>query len=91
MSTKKHTKKKQWSHSSIVAYKRFCPFPVDWDNPKVLDSMSNKNRQALKYSFRLHESLHSAKYNTGPCYGIYEDWGGYLKTRAWLPVFEKML
>ena len=82
--------KKNWTHSGIVAHKEHCPFPVDWDNPTVLDVMSNKNRQALKYGLRLRESLHIAKMNSGPGHGLNEDWGEYLKTRAWLPVFDEM-
>ena len=31
-----------------------------------------------------------AKENTGPGHGLNEDWGGHLRTRAWLPLFSKM-
>ena len=63
---KKAAEKKQWGHSGIVAHKQHCPCPIDWENPTILEVMSNKNRQALKYSLRLCESLYIACKNTGP-------------------------
>ena len=80
----------KWSHSGIVAHKQECPLQVDWENPEILDSLRGKNKAALDYNLRLRESLYIAKENTGPGYGLNEDWGGYVKTRTWLPVFSRM-
>ena len=52
--------------------------------------MSGKNRTALYFDIRLRESLWIAKENSGPGHGLNEDWGGHLRSRAWLPVFDKM-
>ena len=81
---------KKWTHSGIVAHKQDCPLQVEWDNPEILDSLRGKNKSALDYNLRLRESLYIAKENTGPGYGLNEDWGGYLKSRTWLPVFSRM-
>ena len=79
-----------WKHSGLSAHKQFCDEPVDWDNPVVLDTMTGKNKLALQYNLRLRESLHIAKENSGPGYGLNEDWGGHLYTRVWHPLFQKM-
>ena len=49
-----------------------------------------KKKSALQYNLRLRESLHIAKENCGPGYGLNEDWGGHLYTRVWHPLFQKM-
>ena len=87
---KKAVENKKWSHSGITAHKENCPLPVDWDNPQILDTMNAKNKKSLNFNLRLRESIHIAKENTGPGYGLNEDWGGYLKSRIWLPVFRTM-
>ena len=50
--------------------------------------MNGKNKRALEYDLRLRESFYIQKLNTGPGHGLNEDWGGYLKTKAWLPVLN---
>ena len=80
----------RWGHSGISAHKQFCDEAVDWDNPVVLDAMTGKNKAALQYDLRLRESLHIAKENCGPGFGLNEDWGGHLYTRVWHPLFQKM-
>ena len=79
-----------WSHSGISAHKQTCDHPIDWENPIVLDTMTAKNKLALQYNLRLRESLHIAKENCGPGYGLNEDWGGHLHTRVWHPLFQKI-
>ena len=80
----------KWTHSGIVAHKQVCDQLIDWENPKILDTMTGKNKTALYFDIRLRESLWIAKENSGPGHGLNEDWGGHLRTRTWLPVFEKM-
>ena len=53
--------------------------------------MTGKNKTALYYDIRLCESLWIAKEKCGPGHGLNEDWGGHLRTRAWLPLFEKVV
>ena len=46
--TKEHKKAAEtgnWQHSGISAHKEHCHEPVDWDNPKVITNMSNKNKK----------------------------------------------
>jgi hypothetical protein len=87
---RKATKQGKWSHYGITAHKEACDLPVDWENPKILDTMAHKNKKVLKYNLRLREALHIQKNDCGPGRGLNKDWGAYLKTRAWVPVFNRM-
>ena len=82
--------KANWSHSGVCAHKQECDLPIDWEKPAVLDTMTGKNKTSLQYNLRLRESLHIAKENCGPGFGLNEDWGGHLQTRVWHPLFQKM-
>ena len=82
--------KQQWAHSGIAAHKRFCKEPVDWENPRILDTLQGKNKQWLRYNLRLRESIHIAKEKTGPGHGLNEDRGSYTRSSSWLPVFKTM-
>ena len=73
---KKAFETQKWTHSGIVAHKQVCDQPIDWENPKILDTMTGKNKTALYFDIRLRESLWIAKENSGPGHGLNEDWGG---------------
>ena len=64
--------------------------PVDWDNPKVLKTMSGKNKKGLAYSLKIREALEIKRQNCGPGQGLNEDFGAYVKTAQWNPVFHEM-
>ena len=64
--------------------------PVDWDNPKVLKTMSGKNKKGLAYSLKAREALEIKRQNSGPGQGLNEDLGAYVKTAQWNPVFHEM-
>lgn len=87
---RKAVEHKKWSHSGITAHKEACDLPVDWENPQILATMAHKNKKVLKYNLRLREALQIQKNDCGPGRGLNEDWGAYLKTRAWVPVFNRM-
>ena len=64
--------------------------PVDWDNPKVLKTMSSMNKKGLAYSLKVREALEIKRQNSGPGQGLNEDFGAYVKTAQWNPVFHEM-
>ena len=86
----KNFQRGHWSHSGLSAHKQLSDKPIDWDNPKVLYTLTEKNKALHQYDLRLRESLHIAKENCGPGFGLNEDWGGHLFTRVWHPLFQKM-
>ena len=52
--------------------------------------MSGKNKKKLDYDLKVGEALEIKKANCGPGKGMNEDWGSYVKTDAWNPVFNTM-
>jgi hypothetical protein len=87
---KKAANQGKCTHSGITAHKEHCPLPVDWNNPQVLATTSHKNKNVLKYKLCLRESLKIQRHDSGPGRGLNEDWEGYVRSHAWIPVFSKM-
>ena len=50
--------------------------------------MSGKNKKKLNYDLKVGEAFEIKKANCGPGKGLNEDWGAYVKTDAWNPVFN---
>jgi hypothetical protein len=86
---KKASERHQWHHSGITQHKESCPSPVDWDNPTIITTMSNKNKNKLTYDLKIREALEIRRHNCGPGRGLNEDWGAYVRTNIWAPVFDK--
>ena len=49
-----------------------------------------KNKKKLNYDLKVWEAMEIKKANCGPGRGLNEDWGAYVKTDAWNPVFNTM-
>ena len=64
--------------------------PFDTANCEVIKTMSNKNKKKLNYDLKVWEAIEIKKHNCGPGRGLNEDWGAYVKTDAWNPVFSTM-
>ena len=61
------------------------------ENPRrVITSMSNKNKKRLTFDLKVREALEIRKRNCGPGHGLNEDYGAYVKTTMWNPVFHRM-
>jgi hypothetical protein len=86
---KKASEKLQWHHSGITKHKEACPHPVDWDNPTIITTMNNKNKNRLTYDLKVCEALKILCHNCGPGRGLIEDLGAYVRTNIWAPVFDK--
>ena len=64
--------------------------PFDSSNFEVIKTMTGKNKRKLDYDLKVWEALEIKKANCGPGRGMNEDWGSYVKTDAWNPVFNTM-
>ena len=87
---KRAIEKGQWSHSGISQHHQHCDEPFDTANCEVIKTMSNKNKKKLNYDLKVWEAFKIKKHNCGPGRGLNEDWGAYVKTDAWNPVFSTM-
>ena len=81
--------KGNWSHSGIAQHKQNCEVNVDWEL-EVIKNMSNKNKKRLAYDLKIREALEIRKHNSGPGKGLNEDYGAYIRTTQWNPVFHQM-
>ena len=52
--------------------------------------MTSKNKRQLTYNLKVREALEIRRHNSGPGQGLNEDYGAYVKTTAWNPVFNQM-
>lgn len=84
------TEKCNWQHSGITAHKEHCKEPIDWTKPTVITTMSDKNKRRLNYNLKVREALEIKRRNCGPGEGLNEDYGAYVKTSMWNPVFHRM-
>ena len=87
---RKAIEKEKWPHSGITQHKEICKTEIDWENPTVVKTMDNKNKKKLIYDLRVRESLEIRRHDSGPGHGLNEDYGAYVKTTAWNPVFHQM-
>ena len=69
--------------------KQQCKEEVNGE-PKVLVNVTNKNKKWLAYDLKIREALEIWRHNSGPGHGLNEDYGAYVKTTAWNPVFNQM-
>ena len=58
--------------------------------PIILCTMNAKTKAKLKRDLRIREALEIQRHNCGPGQGMNEDWGSYVKTTQWGPVFSGM-
>ena len=56
---KKASERGNWQHSGISQHKETCDHVVDWENPKVLATMSGKNKKRLAYDLKVREGRKS--------------------------------
>ena len=78
-----------WNHSGITQHHQHCD-AFDMSSFEVIKTMSGKNKKKLNYDLKVAEALEIKKANCGPGRGLNEDWGAYVKTDAWNPVFNTM-
>ena len=52
--------------------------------------MHHKNKKQLAYNLKIRESLDIRARGCGPGRGLNKDYGAYVKTQMWNPVFHHM-
>ena len=78
----------KWSHSGLTQHIQHCNGTIN--GPQILESITNKNKNALKFDLRVREALYIRRFNAGPTKGMNEDMGSYVKTSQWTTVFDGM-
>ena len=84
----KAAESQKWSHSGLTQHMEHCNGTIE--GPQILETVTNKNKNALKFKLRVREALYIRRFNTGPLRGMNEDMGSYVKTNQWAPVFNGM-
>ena len=82
--------RENWHHSGISAHKKLCKEPINWSSPTVITTKTNKNKRKLNFDLKVREALEIKRRNCGPGQGLNEDFGAYVKTQMWNPVFHHM-
>ena len=82
--------KGNWSHSGRTQHKQHCDAPIG--QPEILSRYNEKKKtkEQTKFDLRIQEALFIKRFDCGPNHGMNEDWGSYVKTSAWAPVFNRM-
>ena len=86
---RKAAERGNWQHSGIAQHKETCDATVDWA-PTVIKNYTNKNKNKLTYDLKIREALEIRRHNCGPGNGLNEDFGAYVRTTQWNPVFHQM-
>ena len=73
----------------MAQHKESCNEMVNWE-PTVITTMTNKSKKKLTYDLKVREALEIRRRNTGPGHGLNEDYGAYVKTAQWNPLFHSM-
>ena len=86
---KKAAETGKWTHSGLTQHRQNCEAPIEW-TPEVLSRVNLKDPDQLKHHLRVEEALWIRRLDCGPGKGLNEDWGSYVRTDAWAPVFATM-
>ena len=73
-----------------IATQGICKEPIEWTKPKVIKTMHHKNKKLLAYNLKVREALEIRARGCGPGQGLNEDYGAYVRTQMWNPVFHHM-
>jgi hypothetical protein len=87
---KNAAEKGKWPHSGINQHKEHCHLPVDWENPKIITTMTNKNKKKLAFDLKVCEAVEIRKNQSWPERGLNEDFGAYIRTNTWAPVLNRL-
>ena len=70
----------------IECHLKHCEYNVRFE----IQLSNNKNKKKLTYDLKVREALEIKRQNCGPGKGLNEDFGAYVKTSQWNPVFHQM-
>jgi hypothetical protein len=77
-------------HSGVSMHMTACPGPIKWDDVEVLATLQHKNKLTLQRQLSIREALEIRRQGAEPNKGLNKDFGSYVKTKAWDPVFKKI-
>ena len=77
----------RWNHSGLTQHMETCKATID--GPEILYISSGRQKNP-KYDLRITEALNIRLFNCGPAKGMNEDFGSYVTTNQWQPVFNRM-
>ena len=83
----KAAEQNRWTHSGLTEHMEHCS--AENEGPKILFNAKRKNKNP-KFDLRVSEALCIRQLNCGPGKGLKKDFGSYLTTTQWEPVFNKM-
>ena len=84
---RKAAQQQRWSHSGLTQHMEKCNARIE--GPKILCTSDDRKKNP-KFDLRITEALHIRRLNCGPGKGMNEDWGSYVTTQQWQPVFNRM-
>ena len=76
----------RWHHSGLTQHMEKCDGQIE--GPEILYIANAKSKAKLKRDLRIREALEIQRHNCGPGHGMNEDYGSYVKTNQWGPVFS---
>ena len=84
---KKAAQQQRWSHSGLTQHMENCSANIE--GPKILHN-SDERQKNPKFDLRVREALYIRRYQCGPGKGMNQDYGSYVNTNQWQPVFNRM-
>ena len=84
---KKAAEQHKWAHSGLTQHMEKCTSAIE--GPKILHTADDRIKNP-KFDLRVREALYIRRYNCGPGRGMNEDYGSYVTTDQWQPVFNRM-
>ena len=85
----KAAEKGHWNHSGLTQHTQHCGAPIA--KPEILSvAKRHKTKGQLKHHLRVEESMWIRRLDCGPHKGMNEDYGSYVKTDIWTPLFKRM-
>jgi hypothetical protein len=69
-------------HSGVSLHTTTCPGPIKW--------LQHKSKSTLQRQLSIREALEILRQGAEPNKGLNKDFGSYVKTKAWDPVFKKI-
>ena len=75
-----------WKDSGLAEHSKNCHEQIEWNNVKTLSTIPNY------YERTIRESLEIRLRKTGPnnTYGLNRDYGKYVTTNSWQPLFDQL-
>ena len=84
---RKAAEQQRWSHSGLTQHMETCKANIE--GPTILHNSDDRMKNP-KYDLRVREALYIRRNNCGPGRGMNQDYGSYVTSNQWQPVFNRM-